>query len=182
MFFTRRRWAYWMIVTMISAVVAWSLQQHAASVEHARSSWGTTRTVMVATADLQPDGALDAIALEMPAAMVPSAAIAEIPPGARVHQRVMDGEIITAADLVAADGPAAHAQAGSVVVGVIDPLTRNGSIGLIVQVVSEGVVLAEHGTVVAVVDEVIFVAVDEREAPSVAAAAQSGLASLLFLP
>jgi hypothetical protein len=51
-----------------------------------------------------------------------------------------------------------------------------------VQVAAEGVVLASRATVVETIDDVVFVAVAGREAPAVASAAHSGLATLLYLP
>jgi hypothetical protein len=43
-------------------------------------------------------------------------------------------------------------------------------------------VLADHAVVTAVVDGVVFVAVDLAQGPQVAAAAHQGTASLLYLP
>jgi hypothetical protein len=68
------------------------------------------------------------------------------------------------------------------VVALSDPLARDVTIGLAVQVSADGLVVADDATVTAVVDDVVFVAVRERDGPSVAAAAQQGLASLLYLP
>ena len=42
--------------------------------------------------------------------------------------------------------------------------------------------LADLGEVVSLADEVVFVAVASANAPIVAAAAQAGLASILFVP
>jgi len=55
-------------------------------------------------------------------------------------------------------------------------------VGLSVQVAADGIVLAAEAAVVETIDDVIFVAVAAREAPAVAAAAHSGLATLLYLP
>jgi hypothetical protein len=55
-------------------------------------------------------------------------------------------------------------------------------IGLIVQVVADGIVLTHEATVVDVVDDIVFVATDPGDAPSIAAAARGGIASLVFLP
>jgi hypothetical protein len=68
------------------------------------------------------------------------------------------------------------------VVGVIDPLASDPSIGLPVAVTSEGIVLVAAATVVGADDDVILIAVPTSEAPMVAAAAQLGTVSLLFLP
>ena len=63
-----------------------------------------------------------------------------------------------------------------------DPLCRYLPIGLDVLVAADGLVLAESATVVDLVGEITFVAVAAAEGPAVAAAAQQGLASLLYLP
>jgi hypothetical protein len=74
------------------------------------------------------------------------------------------------------------APTGTVVVALTDPLGRGASIGLKVQVAADGLVIAESATIVEVIDDVIFVAVDASAAPTVAVAAQQGTASLLYLP
>jgi len=51
-----------------------------------------------------------------------------------------------------------------------------------VAVTSEGIVLVAAATVVGADDEVILIAVPISEAPMVAAAAQLGTVSMLFLP
>ena len=56
------------------------------------------------------------------------------------------------------------------------------AIGLDVQVAADGIVLAEAAAVVDVVDDVVFVAVREADGAVVAAAAQRGIASLLYVP
>jgi hypothetical protein len=49
-------------------------------------------------------------------------------------------------------------------------------------VAAEGLLLADRATVVEVIDEVVFVAVEAADGPAVAAAAHQGLATLLHLP
>ena len=90
--------------------------------------------------------------------------------------------MLTELDVTAAPGPAARATPGTVVVALSDPLSRGVVIGLTVQVAADGLVIAETATVVDVADDVIFVAVDASAAPTVAVAAQQGIASLLYLP
>ena len=79
-------------------------------------------------------------------------------------------------------GPAALAEPAMAVVGVIDPLASDPSIGLPVAVTSEGIVLVAAATVAGADDEVILIAIPICEAPMVAVAAQLGTLSLLFLP
>lgn len=90
--------------------------------------------------------------------------------------------MITTADVSTADGPAAFAEPGKAVVGVVDPLASDPSIGLPVAVTSEGIVLVAAATVVGADHEVILIAVPISEAPMVAVATQLGTVSLVFLP
>ena len=92
------------------------------------------------------------------------------------------GEVITAADLAIGPGPAAAADSGQVVVPVSDPLVVAPPIGATVRVYSDGLVLAADARIVDVVDDVVYVAVDERDGPAVAAAAQFRQASIVFVP
>jgi hypothetical protein len=51
-----------------------------------------------------------------------------------------------------------------------------------VQVVAEGIVLADRARVVGLVDEVVYVAVEARAAATVAAAAHDATAGIVFIP
>lgn len=181
-FLARHGWVRWAIVLVLAAGVGWGSHQRAAAVERERASWGTTVDVVVAGANLVPDGAIDVIVRALPVAMLPTEALTTLPTDARLRQHVVEGAVLTSADITAASGPAALAEPGTAVVGIVDPLVRHASIGLTVAVASEGVTLANHATVVAVDNELVLIAVPRSEAPAVAAAAQLGSASLLFLP
>ena len=91
-----------------------------------------------------------------------------LPADARLHRRVGVGEMLTDLDLTAVPGPAARAAPGTVVVALTDPLSRGVSIGLEVQVAADGMVIAESATVVEMIDDVVFVAVDASTAATVA--------------
>lgn len=181
-FLARHGWARWIIVISLTGGVGWSSHQQSSAVEREREAWGQTLDVVVARSDLEPGDPIEAELVALPAAMVPSAALTSSPADAHVRQRVVSGAVITSADIATSAGPAAFAKPGTAVVGVIDPLVRWASIGLQVVVTSEGVVLAASSTVVGVDDEMVLVAVPAAEAPIVAAAAQLGTASLLFVP
>ena len=118
----------------------------------------------------------------LPVAALPDGALDTLADGALVRQRIAAGEILTELDVTARAGPAALAEPGTVVVALSDPLARGVVVGLAVQVSADGVVLADDAVVSGVVDDVVFVAVSEPDGPRVAAAAQQGTASLLFLP
>jgi hypothetical protein len=178
----RRPWVYWTIVAALASMFAVVVDEHLTSLDDARHSWGATRSVLVAERRLAPGDAMAARLVDLPLAAIPPGALGELPDGARLHQRVGEGEVVTELDITALPGPAGRARAGTVVVALSDPLSRGVTIGLSVQVAADGVVLAEAASVVEVVDDVIFVAVDASSAPAVAAAARQGVASLLYLP
>ena len=178
----RRPWAYWLIVAALAAVPALAVQGHLARLDEARRSWDETRPVLVAATALGPGDQILANTVDLPLALLPDGALGELPEGARLRQRVADGEVLTELDISDRRGPASLADDGTVVVALADPLGRGAAIGLEVRVAADGVVLARSATVVDVVDEVVFVAVDAGDGAVVAAAAQQGIASLLYLP
>jgi hypothetical protein len=178
----RRRWLYWLIVAVFAAVVASTVQGHVARLDEARRSWDESRRVLVAAAALSPDDPILTRTIDVPLALLPVGALQVVPPGARLRQRVADGAILTDVDIADRPGPAAFAAEHTVVVALSDPLARDVGVGLDVQVAADGIVLADAATVVDVVDDVVFVAVRAGDGAVVAAAAQQGIASLLYLP
>ena len=178
----RRPWVYWAVVAALASALAVTVDARLTSLDEARRNWGSTRTVLVAERPLEPGDPLDVSPVALPVAAIPPGALDDVPVGARLHQRVAVGEVLTELDLTVVAGPAARAPTGTVVVALTDPLGRGVSIGLKVQVAADGLVIAESATVVEVIDDVIFVAVDASAAPTVAVAAQQGIASLLYLP
>ncbi len=178
----RHAWIRWIIVLSLATAGGWATHQRVSAIDRERDQWGSTSEVLVAATDLEPGGAVDVELVTLPDAAVPPQSLSSLPTDVRLRQHVVAGEILTQADVTATPGPAGRAEPGTAVVGLVDPLARNTTIGLRVHVVSEGVTLTDQATVVDVVDEVTFVAVPAREAAMVAAAAQSGLASLVFLP
>lgn len=178
----RRPWIHWAAVAAFALAAAGVVYRAAADVEATRRTWGTTRPVLVADGDHAPGDPIDAVRVDLPVAMIPAAALDDVPPDARARQRITDGEPVVAADVTAPDGPAAGAGTGTLVVGVVDPLAPGARPGLGVVVVAEGLVLAPHASVVSVVGDVVYVAVGVDDAAVVAAAARSGTASLVFVP
>ena len=181
-FLARHPWWYWLAVAALAVTVAMIARDRLAAVEQSRVAWGTSRTVVVADVDHEPGDELRISRVELPAAAIPPSALGDLPPAARLRQRLASGEIVVATDIAAADGPAARASPGTVVVGVIDPTAPVDEIGVAVRIAAEGVVLAERGTIVELSGDVVYVAVDADRAAAVAAAAQLRLASILFLP
>ena len=170
------------MVAALATVAAVIVHSEMASIATERDRWGATRTVMIASQRHEPGDLIVAEPATLPVAALPDEALGEIPAGAVVRQRVAQGEVLTALDVTGRAGPAALADGGTVVVAVSDPLVRNVTVGLTVRVSADGVVLADAAMVTGVADDIVFVAVEERDGPSVAAAAQQGIASLLFLP
>jgi hypothetical protein len=181
-FSARHGWLRWAVVVLLAVTAGLATHRQLAAVEAERAAWGDTVEVVVAARNLAPDEVIAVDTISVPTAMAPPAALAALPDGARLRQRVTAGEILTNADITAAPGPAASAAPGMAVVALIDPLARNVAVGLDVRITSEGVTLADGATIVSVMDDVVYVAMAERDAPMVAAAAQAGLASLIFLP
>jgi flagella basal body P-ring formation protein FlgA len=178
----RRPWIYWAVVAALATIAAVAVHGQLASIEAERDRWGTSRSVLVATRQLEPGDVITAELVALPVAALPAAALVEPPTDAVVRQRVAAGEVLTELDIAHAVGPAALAEPGLVVVALSDPLARNVAAGQRVKVAADGVVLADQAEVTEVIDDVIFVAVPDREAVAVAAAAQHGSATLLYLP
>lgn len=179
---TRRPWIYWAVVATFATLAAMAVHGQMASIEAERDRWGTTRSVLVARHQHEPGDPIRADLVALPVAALPPDALDETSAAGRVRQRVAAGEVLTELDITSARGPAATAEPGTVVIALADPLARTVVSGLRVQVAADGLVLAESAEVTDVADEVIFVAVSERDAASVAAASQQGIASLLYLP
>jgi len=175
-------WIHWAVCIALATAAAVATHGYVARLDAERRSWGTTRQVWVAAADVAAGQPVRAIAADVPVALVPPGAVDEPPGDSLARQRVTDGEIVVGADLTAAPGPAALAAPDTVVVGLVDPLARNAAVGLHVQIAAEGVVLTESAEVVGLSDDVILIAVATRDGPVVASAAHDGLASVLFLP
>lgn len=175
-------WVHWTLIACAAVGAGLVVGSEVDELAAEREAWGRTRPVLVATEDLVPDGPLAITSVERPLAAVPPEALAELPAGARLHQRVATGEVLVDVDLVATDGPARHAAEGTVVVGLVDPFAPTVAVGQRVQVVADGLVLAADATVVDVVADVTFVAVPPAAGAAVASSARAGSASLLFVP
>lgn len=181
----RRPWMYWVVVAALAIAAASVVRSELASIASERDTWGSARAVLVARHQLEPGDPVIADLVNLPVAALPDDALTDtpaLPDDAVVRQRVAAGEVLTRLDVSSNPGPAALADSGTVVVALSDPLARDVVVGLSVQVSADGVVLADAAQVTGVVDDVIFVAVSVDEAPTVAAAAQQGIASLLYLP
>lgn len=177
--------AYWFAVAVLAAAASATLASRISAVDEARRSWGPSGTVWVARTDLDAGTQIGDDHVErrsFPNAAVPPSALTSIPDRAELRQQVAAGEVLVAADVTGQPGPATRAADGAVVVRMRVGEPGGTAIGLPVQVVAEGVVLADRATIVEVDSDTVYVAVDIGDGPSVAAAERSGLASLLYLP
>lgn len=182
MFLARRPWVYWVVVAALTALVIVVVRDRLTAIDARRESWGATQGVLVADHDLAPGDPIDVSRVDVPLAVLPAGAITDLPPDARLRQRVAAGEILVGIDITATPGPAGGADPDTVVVAISEPLGRSLTTGLAVQVTAEGIILAERATIVELADDVVFVAVDPADAAAVAAADRADLATLLFLP
>lgn len=178
----RRPWLYWSAVVTIAALLASFVHQHTQALDDARREWGETKLVLVAREPLTPSGPILVDEARLPIAAISPDALSELPAGARLRHHIARGDVLTTLDVASRPGPAARAEAGTVVVGLTDPLGAYATIGAPVQVAADGLLLSGAATVVDVVDDVVFVAVAAADGPAVAAAGQQGLATLLHLP
>lgn len=178
----RRPWIYWSLVATLAVLAAGAVRSEMSSIAAERDAWGTTRLVLVAQRQLEPGDPVAADLVALPIAALPQDALGDQPAGAVVRQRVASGAVLTELDVTTRTGPATLAEPGRVVIALSDPLARDVEPGLRVHVAADGLLLAEDAAVTGTVDDVVFVAVTGAEAPIVAAAAQQGIASLLYLP
>ncbi len=182
LFLARHPSVYWVAVVVLAAGVAAGVRGQLRAVEAARERWAEFDQVLVAVREHDPGDVLATRAVELPVAAIPPSALDRPPPGARATQRINLGEIVVAADVMPPEGPAAGASPGTIVVPIADPLAREVRIGLDVRIAAEGLVLAADATVVEVIDDIVFVAVDPADAALVADAARRDTASLLYVP
>ena len=101
----RHPWAYWLVVSVVAAMVAVSVSRAMAGVDAARRSWGEQEVVWVASAAVEPGQPIRAVRRQVPLALAPASAVTLVAPDAVARQHLADGAIITEVD-VAAPGPA----------------------------------------------------------------------------
>lgn len=193
----RRHPRLWWACVGLLAVTAGSVVASAfGSAEEARSSWGTTRQVVVLVRDL-PAGhrlaASDVRLEERPAAVVPEGALREVPVDGTLASLAVSGEVLVEDRLapaglssLASSLPAGtRAVAVPVEPGSAPPVEVGDAVDLLVTVAPEvagdgppGFVLARTAPVVAVDDAAVTVAVPADVAPKVAVALSTGAVTL----
>jgi SAF domain len=180
----RRPWLYWLGVLLLAAIAGLVVADAAAGVNAARRSWGVTRPVVVAVADVAPGEALGSVTdvRPRPEPMVPAEAVSHLPAGATARQRIAAGEIVTAHDVTATAGPQALIPDGWRAVPVAEPVPSGAAVGDEVAVASGGIVVAGDGVIVATLADGVLVAVPADVAAQVAQASATAELTLLLKP
>ena len=101
--FARRPWLYWFIVGTCAVGVWLSVASAQARLDHARESWGTTRTVWVVSEPIAAGDVVHATTDDYPTAMVAPSAVSSLPAHPVAARSIAVGEVVVAADL-AIDG------------------------------------------------------------------------------
>ena len=180
----RRPWLYWAIVVVVSLAAGLVVADAAAGIDDARRSWGVTRTVVVASADIAAGEPLAGrtTSADRPEPAVPESAVSSVPAGAVARQHIAAGETVVAGDVAATAGPRSLVPDGSAAVAVAEAVPSGVAVGDPVVAVAGGVVLADDGVVVGRSGDAVLVAVPIDDAPQVAHAAATGELSLLLVP
>ncbi len=177
----KRPWLYWIVVAGLAVSIGASVLERVDRIDRARSAWGETRRVLVATADIDPGQPIAAEWRSLPVAGVPPRAIRTEPDGV-ARQHVSAGEIVTEVDVADGEAPLALVPDDWLVVAVVESPGSGAEVGERVVVASEGVVLAGDALVVGHVDGATLTAVPAGTAPLLTLAAESAHLSLLRRP
>lgn len=180
----RSPWIYWAVIAALAVLAGVAVASATSGVEAARESWGDVRSVYVATVDIAPgDRIADHVERrDLPAPATPAGAVVEIDPATVARQRVTAGEVIVEVDVAASGAPQSLIPPGWLAVAVAERVPSGATTGDVVQVASGGIVLADHGVVVAATAEAVLVAVPAVDAAQVGQAASTGDVSLLLEP
>lgn len=163
----RHPWTYWLVIAVLAGAVGLNAARAVAGVDAARRSWGQQQSVWTATVAIEPGQPLTAERRAFPRAVVPVAAVRNVPRGAVARQHLSAGEIVTDAD-VAASGTAALVPQGWVAFGV--PVSVDHfAIGDHVDVYSADQRVAT-GLVVDVGESEVMIAIASGSAPAMSTA------------
>jgi hypothetical protein len=178
----RSPWLYWTIVAILAAFAGLMVMRAADSVGAARDRWGESRPALVATHDVAPGEPLaPATQLrDLPAPMLPAGALSELDAGAIARQRVAAGEVLVAHDASPSATPQSLIPEGWLAAAIAEAVPSGARVGDRVTVATGGVVLADDGVVVGIVDDALLVAIPADAAPQVANAASSGDIAVLL--
>jgi hypothetical protein len=181
MFVARHPWIHWATVVLLTTIVIAVEVGRVNDLEAARDRWGSTTAVLVATREHVPGDEVVAEWRDLPDAVIPPTAVTDPPAHPTLRRAITTGEVVVEADLVDEPGPAGHLDDGRAIVPISDPLLTVVEVGARVAVYADGITLADEATVVVEDGDIVYVAVDRRDAPMVAAAAQSRIASVVYV-
>jgi hypothetical protein len=173
----RHRLIRWLPVTVCCCGLVVTVDAAMARVDAARHAWSETRSVWVATRDHAPGEPVVAERLELPMVAIPDDAAEDLAAAASARQHLGRGEIVTAADVTGA-GPLALVPPGWRALAVREPVASGAQVGERVDVVSDGVVIADGALVVDRIDDAVLIAVTVDAAALVAHAGEQGVALL----
>ncbi len=177
MLLARRPWIYWTSVGAVALALALVMHSWVSDLRHQRNSWGTTASVLVASSEIPPGAALDAVVTSrrIPQAAVPPSARSELPDGATARQAIAVGEIIVEGDLAATTGALALLPSGWLAMAVEDANPSLVSVGDTAALLASGSILTTQAVVVRIIDTGIVVGVPLDVAGAVADAAHQHL-------
>lgn len=95
----RRPYLYWLFVAACTLVVYTSIASSHSRLADQRRSWGQTRRVWVATADIAPGQPIRSVARDYPMAMVAISAVGTDPADERAVSPIAAGEVIVTGDV-----------------------------------------------------------------------------------
>ena len=143
-FLARRPWVYWLVVALIATTMTLVVHAQLGAVDDARGSWGRTRRVLVA--DVTGTGRhLRGDRVELPEAMIPDGALTELAGRRNAAPARRAGEVLVDLDIGTLPGPAALADPGTVGRRAVGSTESRPDVGLDVQIVADGLVVAEVG-------------------------------------
>lgn len=194
----RRPRLSWLVTALVAGGAAVGVGSVVASAEATRSAWGRTRTVAVATRDLEPGTALDDGDVDLvarPLAALPADALGSLPDGAILRHAVFAGEELLAAHLapagqrgLAAELDERHRAVAIPVEPGLTPPLEEGQLVDIVVVLPEASFDADAASVVApraevlhVSDDAVTVSVRVADAPRIVAALATGLVTVTLV-
>ncbi|CAB4867647.1 unannotated protein [freshwater metagenome] len=178
MLLARRPWLYWLLVALMGLGVATQVHASVAAAQRARDHWGSTVTVLIADRRIAAGDPLIAAVThhQLPTAMVPASAVAELPHDATARQVIAQGEVVVGNDIVADSGPAAVLPPRWLAVAIDDQNTAMFAVGDHVSVLAGGRTISAEAMVVALLEHGVAVGVPAESAPAVADAASQRLA------